>query len=252
LHWVVAFLLGVMGELVTLESLRNWLDNAGLTPTRADVFSLYRRGPSVGPEPHYKERAMIKSLYVMGASLLLLLGVGIGHGLSQDMEDPAGPEKSEKESREDLHKPGDQHAWLKESAGSWQVSAKIWQEPGAVPTELKGTSRLQMLFDRYLYDEVTISQGDEVHEMRGFIGFDNGNKEFNALYIGNMGTDMRLLSGERAGNAVEFTCEAEIGDTKVKQRVTYVRETENRTVVTIFAARGDEPEHRKMELTYTR
>lgn len=201
---------------------------------------------------------MKKFVWTMTASLLVLLAIGLAPVFSQEGGEEAPPE----DPWAKLHTPGEEHNWLAEEAGDWEISGKMWgpgEDGKPVETAVKGSARLKMMFDRYLAEEMTITIGDSGVEMKmiGLIGYDNSAKEFSAMYVGNMGTGMHVFKGQRSNENKVITLSAEyvekgLGDMKIKERLTNTRKSKDEALLEMWGTYGDMPEMKMMEVTYTR
>jgi len=198
---------------------------------------------------------MIRFVYTLCASAMLILCISLIPALSQD----AGGEKKDATPQDawaKLSQPGPQHKWLAEEVGDWNVEGKMWMEGAKDPMPFKASSKIKMVYDRYLHEEYT---GEGEMGMLGFglFGYDNSNKEFQALWTTNMGTAMHVMSGqldEKTGKlsmSAEWT-EAGMGGMKVKSRVISTRKTKDEIAVEVFDTYGDAPEVKIVEMTYTR
>jgi hypothetical protein len=193
--------------------------------------------------------------FTFGASLLILLMLALIPALSQDeMEGEDGPPE---DPWAKLNEPGDEHKKLALDAGEWDIAAKMWMEGAEEPVETKGRATLKMVYDRYLYEEFSLGEGEQAFHGFGYIGYDNSNQEFVAMYCGNNQTGMQLLRGtsDKEGKTVTLKgewVEKGLGDMKMKQRVEVTAVNADKTVTTIYMTMGDAPEAKIMEMTYTR
>ncbi len=201
---------------------------------------------------------MKKFIWTMAASVLVLLAIGLAPVFSQEGGEEAPPE----DPWTKLHTPGDEHKWLAEEEGTWEISGKMWNAgPDGKPVEVAvtGSARLKMLFDRYLTEEMKITLGDTGVEMKmiGLIGYDNSAREFSAMYVGNMGTGMHVFTGQRSDENKVLTLSAEyvekgLGDMKIKERIKNTRKSKDEVLLEMWGSYGDMPEMKMMEVTYKR
>lgn len=92
--------------------------------------------------------------------------------------------------------PGEAHSYLTHAVGDWDYVLKIWMDPGKEPTSNKGTAKGEMLLGgRYLQiSHDGVAWGMPMQAIQLF-GFDNIKKEFQALWIDNMGTGFTISTG---------------------------------------------------------
>jgi hypothetical protein len=118
--------------------------------------------------------------------------------------------------------PGEAHEYLTHAVGDWDYLLKIYTEPGKEPTNNKGTAKGEMLLGgRYLQiSHDGVAWGMPMQAIQLF-GFDNYKKEFQALWMDNMGTGFSLSTGkfeDGTKNIVMFGSfiDAVNGETKFK------------------------------------
>jgi hypothetical protein len=196
----------------------------------------------------------MRNIAMIGAAVVLLLtGMGIGQAMSQEggAEDPAGGEQDWMK----LHQPGEEHKALAADAGEYDIEARMWMGEAKDPIVVKGTSKQTMMFDRFLFEEFTIGEGEMEYKGRGYMGYDNSNEEYCCCYFGSGETALHVLTGQRKGDTTELTgqwTEKGMGGITVKQRVVVVNKDKDTTFTTIYGTYGDAPEVKHMELTYKR
>lgn len=186
-------------------------------------------------------------------SLAAALAVTVVAAFAQD----AGKDEDPHAAWQKLQQPGPEHKALAEDVGDWTIKAKYWPEAGAPAIDMAGTSKMSMVFERYLYEEYTLGEGEHAFHGRGYIGYDNSNKEFQGVYFGNDGTSLHVMTGHADGKTNTLTLAGEwtekgMGGAKVKQRVVSTRKSKDESVTSLYFAMGDKPEWKMMELVYTR
>jgi len=199
-----------------------------------------------------------------GALAVLLLGALVPV-LSQDMGDKEEPAPADPmaEMRK-LHMPGEQHKWLAEDVGEWEISGTMFGPdgkamvlPDGTAMTIKGKSTIKMLYDRYLYEEMTMGEGESVMKGFGYLGYDNSNKEFQAMYCMDWTTGMRVYSGQRDEKAGTLSLSAEwvekgMNNAKIKERVVGTRISKDEAKMEMYRSMGGEPEKKDFEMTYKR
>ena len=177
--------------------------------------------------------------------------------LGEDKIDVNPSEGSVLEQWKKLQQPGMEHQVLAKRAGSWLVTATCWKNGPDKPVTLAGTSEQKMVYDRYLTEEFTLGEGESKMTGTGYIAFDNGNKCYEAMFLGNMSTALSVLTGEhdtKTGELV-FKCERTeqtLNNLKVKTRVQVTGIYGDKYIVNIYQTIGSQPEARFMEMVYTR
>jgi hypothetical protein len=152
--------------------------------------------------------------------------------------------------------PGEPHKKLATMAGTWDTTAKMWMQPGAPPTESKGTSVSTMILGgRYLEQRFDGTMMDQPFSGIGYTGYDNGTKKYVGTWMDSMGTGIMTTTGKEEGaNKMSFT--GEMDDfmtgkkTQYKQTVTFV-DNDHHT----FEMWGPDPTgkvYKMMEIQYTR
>lgn len=92
--------------------------------------------------------------------------------------------------------PGEEHAHLAEMAGDWNLSIKMWEEPGAEPSVSAATASSEMVMGgRYLHETVTGSFMGMPFVGEGLTGYDNVNEEYWSTWVDNMSTGVMTARG---------------------------------------------------------
>lgn len=93
--------------------------------------------------------------------------------------------------------PGEAHAWLMESAGTWNVEQKMWMRPGAEPQVTEGTAeREAILGGRVLREVFSSTFMGQPYEGRAHSGYDNVTGEYWVTWMDNMSTAVYSGTGE--------------------------------------------------------
>jgi hypothetical protein len=179
----------------------------------------------------------------------LLIGLSVSLVLSQDDVKPVDWRKWS-----EFHAPGDEHKWLAEDAGEWEIRAQMWQPGAAEPQEIVGTSKMTMLWGRYLKEEYSFG---EFMPGVAILAYDNGGKQFKSVNVVNVGTDIPVFTGQRSDDGKSLTLTTEyvdrgMDDTTIRNRVVIIRTGDDKRVKQVFGKIGDQPERKMWEMTYTR
>jgi hypothetical protein len=214
-----------------------------------------------------QETAMRIGTSLLAAVMLILVGVGLGTAFSdpkgeaareageaKGAKDPKG-KKNMEEAWAELMQTTEQHTWLAEMAGEWNVEARMWKDGVEEPVSLHGSATVTTVFDRFIFEELTIGEGDMQIKARGHIGYDTSNEEFCSSYITSNCIAIHVLAGQREDNSLSVSGswhEKGLDNTKVTQRLVCARKDKDNHTTTIFARYGNGPENKQLELTYTR
>ncbi len=96
--------------------------------------------------------------------------------------------------------PNENHKVLNALVGQWDHVVKWWMDPTAPPEVSKGTSDIQWIMGgRYIQHSVKGTSMGQPFEGMSIIGFDNGKKKYQLLWIDNMGTG--FMNGESTFDA---------------------------------------------------
>lgn len=202
---------------------------------------------------------MSRLMITLAASLAVTVLAGLVPVLSQDMGGKAPEDPMEAWMK--LQAPGEQHKMLAESAGDWTIEGKMFHMEGekVVEMDAKGKSTMKMLWGRYLEEDMSIEcpMAKMTMNMKGFIGYDNSAKEYQTMYIGDMGTEMRVYKGVLDEKTGSMTFSAEwvekgMGNMKRKSRVVSTPKSKDENTLVIYETMGEMPEFKMMEMTYKR
>jgi hypothetical protein len=104
-------------------------------------------------------------------------------------------------------KPGPEHAWLNKMVGTWEGKNKMWMAPGAPAMETTSTARFaSTLGGRFIHgDFVGPMPGMGNFEGACLYGYDNAAKEFQVVWVDNMGTGMMIGTGKLSADQKVMT-----------------------------------------------
>jgi hypothetical protein len=179
----------------------------------------------------------------------------------------AGEESKEKQDSEHDHDammekwkefstPNENHKVLDTLVGDWDYMIKSWMSPDAKPEESKGTSGIKSIMGgRFIEQAVEGTSMGQPFEGMGIMGYDNEKKQYQSVWIDNMGTGIMTGSGNYDPNTKtltdqgKFSCPAE-GE-KSYRAVLKMIDNDNFTYEWYMAG-PDGKEFRAMEIVYTR
>ncbi len=153
--------------------------------------------------------------------------------------------------------PSGGHKYLHKLAGTWDAHATFWMQPGALPTESKGTSVNEVIMGgRYLKTDYTSEFMGSPFQGMALDGFDNQKQRFVGLWIDTMSTLMMVFEGTVDEAAAVRTMTAEYTDAmtgkpaKMKGVTTVVNEDEHRYEAWTTGKDGEM--FKTMEIVYKR
>lgn len=178
----------------------------------------------------------------------------------------AGDESKEKSSKPDhdammekwkeFATPNENHKLLDALVGNWDYTIKWWMSPDGEPEVSKGISEIQWIMGaRFIQHKVQGTSMEQPFEGMGIMGYDNEKKEYQSVWIDNMGTGIVKGTGNfdpDTKTLIEqgtFSCPAEgeksyRGVTKIIDRDHFTYEW--------YMAGPDGKEFRAMEIVYNR
>ena len=154
--------------------------------------------------------------------------------------------------------PGEQHKMLASYAGDWTYTSKLWQTPKAKPLESSGTAKFDMILDgRWLRHEFKGEAMGTPFTGLGFIGYNNGTKEFESIFMDTMGTGSMRASGsydkskKTLTETGQYYCPIKKGPRDYKGVWTF--KDKNSMIYAMYGeGMNGEPEYKHMEVTYKR
>ncbi|MFP4083166.1 MAG: DUF1579 domain-containing protein [Candidatus Aminicenantes bacterium] len=94
------------------------------------------------------------------------------------------------------------HAYLKNFEGEWDVKTKAWMQPGTEPVVSQNTSSAELILGgRFLMMKFKGSMFGQPFEGLQIVGYDNLQKKYVTFWIDSSSTAFYLLSGTRDGSA---------------------------------------------------
>jgi len=156
--------------------------------------------------------------------------------------------------------PGEGHKALEPFVGTWTYTMEWRLSPDAPPQQMSGKSVNTLVFDgRFLKQEV---QGDATPDFPafgglGFTGYDNIRKEYQSVWLDNMGTGLMMSTGQRdpaTGTIAEqgdFSCPM-TGEAHRKFRAVWKAVDPQHNIYESYSYAPDGREFKSMEIRYTR
>jgi hypothetical protein len=193
-------------------------------------------------------------LTVIG-SLCMVIATQAGE---ESKENPASEHDQDAmmEKYKEFSTPNENHKVLDPLVGDWDYSIKWWMSPDAKPEESKGTSNIKWIMGgRFIEQKVEGTSMGQPFEGVGLIGYDNEKKQYQSIWIDNMGTGIMKGSGNYDSSTKtltdqgKFSCPAE-GE-KSYRGVLKMIDNDNFTYEWYMPG-PDGNEFRAMEIVYTR
>jgi hypothetical protein len=180
-------------------------------------------------------------------------------GAPAEMQLPPGMTMEDMQACMEAGTPGEMHAYLAQSVGTWSGKTKMWMDPDAPPMESTCTTVISAIMDgRYIKCETS----GEMPGMGMFMGsgvyaFDNVTQKFQSTWIDNMSTGIATGTGERSSDGKTMTWNLNF-NCPVTKKSTTMREVQRHTGkdTSTMEMYGINPktgkEYKMMEIQYTR
>lgn len=144
---------------------------------------------------------------------------------AQDKKPAAQKQSSQDEMMAMMMKyatPGPEHKALQPLIGSWDCVTKMWMDPSAPPTESKGTSESKwILGGRFVQEDVTGDMNGMPFHGLGFTGYDLYKKQYNWVWMDEMGTMIMYSTGNVDNTGKVFTFGGSYDDMMTGKPKTY-------------------------------
>ncbi|MEO6613732.1 MAG: DUF1579 domain-containing protein [Chitinophagaceae bacterium] len=153
--------------------------------------------------------------------------------------------------------PGEMHAMLAKSTGTWTADITMWQAPGAPASKSTGTAVNKMLFGgRYQESTNTSTMMGMPFEGRSVTGYDNAKQVFVSNWVDNMGTGMMNMEGPWDPGTKTINFKGRMIDPMTMKECDY-RETfqivdDDNQVMQMFGPGPDGKEFKTMEINFKR
>jgi hypothetical protein len=206
-----------------------------------------------------------QSIIVAGA-LVIALGLGAGHVLSQEGgkhgekpgekqgEKPAGGE-TDMQAMMKLHEPGPHHKRLQALVGDWDVVSKMYMDPSQPPHESKAKAKYTSLHGgRFIVQSYEGDFAGTPFIGHGMSGFDNETQKHVGLWTDSTSTTLYIETGTCDGECkvITETGESTMGGQKYKMKgVTKIKDADHFSFE-MFTVGPDGADMKNMELQYTR
>lgn len=191
------------------------------------------------------------------ALTITLVLTAAASGLAQDKPQVPKEQQAMMDAMAKAATPGPNHKLLEQAVGNWSVAMRMWMDPSAPPTEVKGTAEFRsVLGGRYVTSLFKAPVMGMDFEGWGLSGYDNVTGKFVGIWFDNMSTGVMFMTGSYDPATHTFTYTGEMADpmqpsTMVKYREVLRIEGSDRQVMEMYEGRGGK-EAKTMEAVYTR
>ncbi len=154
--------------------------------------------------------------------------------------------------------PTEQHEFLKQFAGTYKVTSKMWMAPDAAPEVSTGKAVKTPVFGgRFLREDFTGSFMDKPFTGLGFTGYDTVAEQFSSVWLDSMGTSVMVSNGFYDPAAKTLTLKGEMScpltkDGKRSMRMALKQVDDKRHVFEMYSPGPDGKEFRTMEIDYVK
>jgi hypothetical protein len=136
----------------------------------------------------------------------MVLSMVVGAGVAAQEATPEQQKAMEMYMK--LMAPNENHAFLKNFAGDWNVTSTAWMQPGAPPSVSTSTSKGEIVLGgRYVIMKYTGVMFGQPFEGIQIMGYDNQQKKFASFWIDNTSTSFYMTTGTRdtTANTIDDT-----------------------------------------------
>jgi len=143
----------------------------------------------------------------LGLCAILLLSL-TSLAQTQTKKEMSAEEKAAMDAMMKAATPGDAHKKLASMVGTWDVTVKMFPQPGAPAQESKGSSENKwVLGGRWVQENFTGDFMGMPFSGIGYTGYDNIKKQYIGTWMDSMSTSMMASSGtaDASGKSYEFS-----------------------------------------------
>lgn len=194
---------------------------------------------------------------MLASALLPLSLLATPSILAQDAPPKMSPEQAAMmEAYQKAGALGDAHAALAAMAGTYDLSIRSWDAPGAAPTVETGTAtRSMVLGGRVMVEDVQSQMHGQAFTGHGMSGYDNVTGRHWSTWNDSMSTGLMVSEGDcDAKGACTFkgSWHDPVTKKEIKSRMTSKWTSPTVEVFEMHVPGPDGKEFRMMEITYTR
>jgi hypothetical protein len=135
-----------------------------------------------------------KRIFALGTSLVMIATIGLS-GVAQQTEQD---QQKMMAAYMKMMAVNENHVYLKNFVGEWDVRTKAWMQPGTEPVISQNSSIARLILGgRFLEMEFKGEMFGQPFEGLQIVGFDNFQKKYVTFWIDSSSTAFYLLSGTR-------------------------------------------------------
>lgn len=147
------------------------------------------------------------------STVLLLLVTGIALAQDAPKQEMSPQEKAMMDAWMKYMTPGDAHKLLDHMVGTFDAKVTSWMMPGAPPTVSTGVSENHwVLGNRYVEENFSGNFNGMPFSGIGYMGYDNGKKQYFSTWIDNMSTGIMTSTGSTADNGKNWNFKSNATD----------------------------------------
>lgn len=134
-------------------------------------------------------------------TIFILVIVSVGFSQSENQMTPE--QRKAMEAYAQVGALNENHEFLKQFVGEWNVTSKGWMTPGQAPlvTECKGKAEL-ILGGRFLMWRIQGTMFGQLFESVQIVGYDNLQKKYVTFWVDSTSTAFYMMEGTRQGNVM--------------------------------------------------
>jgi hypothetical protein len=193
---------------------------------------------------------------LLSLALAAALPAAAGDDAKKTPPEMTPEQKAMMEAYQKAATPGAPHAQLAKMAGSYDLSIKSWDAPGAPPMVEKGTATRSMMFDgRIMVENVESSMHGQPFMGHGMHGFDNVSGKHWSTWNDSMGTGLMVSEGDcddKGACTFNGSWNDPVKKGKINARMTTKWTDANTEVFEMYTPGPDGKEMKMMEITYTK
>ena len=192
----------------------------------------------------------------LGLCAILLLSL-TSLAQTQTKKEMSAEEKAAMDAMMKAATPGDAHKKLASMVGTWDVTVKMFPQPGAPAQESKGSSENKwVLGGRWVQENFTGDFMGMPFSGIGYTGYDNIKKQYIGTWMDSMSTSMMASSGTADANGKSYEFSSTMDDPMtgksmpVKSKVTVTDDDHHS--MEMWSPGPDGKMFKMMEINYTR
>ncbi len=140
--------------------------------------------------------------FYMLAVLVAFVAMNTAPFAGASAQEVASDQQKAMEEYAKLMATNENHVYMRNFTGEWNVTTTSWMQPGAPPSKNSGTSKGELVLGgRYLMMKYEGLMFGRPFEGIQIIGYDNQQRKYVSFWIDNMGTAFYFTTGTREAGA---------------------------------------------------